>query len=1098
MDNIAIIDKNKIEDYAEVVSKLSFAFKATASKQKKLLKGIQDFLKSYLSQTKFLKNSLDAQNVVFSKKAVGDFIEIVKKAIENGLNVDKRTIENYVSTAINSLDFSDNANSVKKEISNSLKDFYQETNEALSALKQEKNKKPDSSTSSPNSKQDSNSKSSSKSDYLSKKTSNGDSITKIDIEKRLHVPKISFDESIKENFIENSKKHASWFKDKFKIKTSSFIMRKFDRKNFATKLWIPSISQLRKEYDFRLSNHTSLVIARIKSKLNILKNQISNFANEIFPFKLTTSILKFGFNIVKASIKTVTKTIHFGVSLIRGTFSFVFGAIKLATTTVLKVGTISIKFLNKTIEKITSNRLVRLTAKIATNFIFRTYVGAYILGYVIGTVVRKARDVWKSIQSFFERIKTWINTNIMEKFVNPVLDWFNKEIVDFGSFALNEVVHIFESDDGDSLTKKLGDVFDLLSLQDGNGNMLVDLNNLQRDITEYSSKILNFFSDFNLRNFLLDNVAPATGGLIGSFIGGKLGAMAGAALGTAICPGLGTAIGAVAGGMLFSIVGGNVGEGIGQVIGNFIKGKVGYKKVEDKRTAFTEYSDSFAGLRNEERKQETLDLSSVSHMNDLTSFGNAISRMKRDAISFEDATKDEIDKLESQGIQIRSSTLFKKAAIGDEAAAKQLSLLGGLDRINQQSIIREINDALNAMDEASRKSADPGIIWYNDLLDHDKNAYSTKFTLDGSRQKFAHRWNGGYGVGDKGDHFNPYLYRVFRAAMLGNLKRRLANREISVNDFLTCYEALLNPGSLLAHSLFVSFPVNDPERFQNSNAYKEVTAGNLTTDEQKYIDGDEGEKRGKGRENWIPLAVLGKGDTSTIRRNLERYGLFGIKAFRIGIKGREIDTGSLLEAGAYETNGQFITEEQYKEAIESVKASLNGQFEESKSNISNVEQILRNTYSEEEFNKLTDIQRNDLFKQIIEAQQKGEEISRSSVNTYIKAMMDNDGPLQKTLNSLKNIDSSAGNVNEQISEALKKSDNSKEIFNLFGQLNENSKEDKEFLENTVIPFLKDILGSEAKAKEFLAVVVPSRKTSEYNLREVPEELRKAKDPSEVF
>ena len=708
-----IIDKSKLENYDEVVSALRFAMKESSGKSDKAIKALREFLLDWLGNEKYQKNAIDAQNYYFSKKMAEQAIAIFK----DNATVSSKNITSYVKNALAAINLDDFFFS-KKDVDTFEKKVKSELQSIIDSIEE---------------KQDS-----SKSKSQSNKSVAGKAIDET-VKKNLHISPIDQFLNIIPNFLERNvfsnirgilKGQAANFEtDALKIIQTKHL----GSKNIFTSLYIPDISRLYKRFKRFEYMASRGIIYKTKAVIKRRAKRIKQAIDFFFPFGLVAKILKTGILLVGTGVKVVKGTLRLGINLVSSALHFALNTIKLVTGTVLKIGSASIKLLAKSLEKIGAFKLLKLTAKGMFAFL-KTYAGAYLLGYVIGSIYRNFQKILDFAKGLFHAAKLWFEEHVYIPWLEPIFNWFQKR--QFSIYA-DLIVDQFESS---TLAEGIDNVVNLFRFEDGSGRPLFDLHKIIYEFNRTIKFIKNNFTMAKAKDLVLDNLYSIGGGALGSLAGAKFGAALGA---LAFGP-----IGAVAGGIIGSLLGGWAGEKLGTILRDFIKDNASFQKIDKHGTQLEIFSREYFGLSDRSEKRAFFYAEESPAVTALQQLANDI----YDVDLYHDDTA--IRRLQEIGLNV---SVEDKTKIPE--FKKSMELFKNIGKFSYENIYAEIENASN--DLISLVDEGKGILNVSAL--EKAKAYRTPLILT----------DGFLELNDRG-HFNPLFFRIFRAIAIQREMGKLA------------------------------------------------------------------------------------------------------------------------------------------------------------------------------------------------------------------------------------------------------------------------------------------------------------------------------------
>lgn len=1089
-----LINKNDLERYDKDVSKLAFSIKAKSNEQKKFASGLENFLNDYLKNSNFIGNSIDAQNKYFVEKALNDFFALLKEKL---LETDsKNAVEKYVENAFDSVSNS-KLDDFKKLVENKLNEYGRETDSIETGQKRSNDKSNQSSSSANNVKDKETSKLSRLTQKDQKKI---EQITK----SNLYIPKLNFDifkSVLTANVSRELPVISQLFSKAFGIDLEKYYTRTFNRKQFFKKLFIPDITTLRLDYEHLLYERTygTKFYKKIRLRISKFYEVLNRELNLLFPFRIATRVLKFGIGAVSLAVSKVTKTIKLGISIVKGAFNLIHSSISFVINTIKTIGSSTISILKKTFKKISSFGIVKLTVKIATNFFFKTYVGAYILGFIIGRVVKKLKTLFSIIQNVSERVKAflkpkidWLEKNIVKPYIDPVLKWINvkfEEYSDLFRFFASEFESVLRGDN------ELSDFLDnfKITYDDKTLDIASASRKINSSIRDIEDLIDNTLSVENLKDLVITNTASLATGMAMSYFGSKIGAAIGGAIGTVVFPGIGSSVGAIAGGIIGSLLGGGMGDALGDFLAkHMIKKNAGYNKVESSRTSFMKYSDQNFEVANLDRAityGEDEGSSIFSSMTALSNFGKRASKITNLSesiilkIDFEDYFKNEIKALESEGINIRVSSIFSNLKNKEtrREAIRDISLFNNFSKkLSYENVRKEMNDVINSLNNTIDKSGINGLIMQYQLNNDD---YSSELSLSGTF-KINRNISGRY--------INPFFFRLVRAIALNRLKKKFMNREISVDEFLEEYKRLSNSNKL-PHS---EFKLLDEIKYNGKT---------LSEEEVRRIIIAEDDKINASNTQAYGINTLKEKYEEMYGKNSAPHRMFALGgSWAANVIGYYIDDNGKEYFSRHPKLQNLNTEDMLKdnEAIE-ITDNLTGlenaflAYEhESKKSLegvdkNNIKQILKSQYGFGYLEKIDQDALNAIVENVIETYKNG-----NTYHTLTAERIFSDDSFHSSFEaSLRKLVDGDKQFNaNDVAKSLKNSESNRSFMSLLSTLDANNKKDVEFINGTLIPFLKEVLSDEAKAEQLVGVLIPNWEPQEIS-KAIGNDITMAENPS---
>lgn len=741
------IDKNKLEHYNEKVSKAKFAilFKSLSNDQKETLNKLVAFLKEYLGNAKYQKQSIDAQNFYFSKRHVENIIEIFK----DNASISDKTISTYISTALKDSALDDfmfsksDVQTLEKKIKNALQSILDKVvDDKKDTETPEKEKSP---------------------------TIVAGEISKY-VKESIYIPKLNLGKTVlgflnKNVFLNlanaiNSKKFEFAGPDKI---SKNLFKRRF---TFFTKIWNPTVADIKRPFRRFEIQVTRGFVYKAKKQVRRFAKNVTGFFNILFPVVILAKVLKYGIGFVKFGVKAITKSIKFVYKTVSKAISFAVSSVKFVVRTAIRTGVGAIKLLTKTLKKVGALKLIKLSSKLLLGF-FRTHAGAYLLGFIVGTIVRKLSgifDLLKSIKdgalTIFGNVSNFINEHIMP-YLDPILTGI-KNLINAISFYGDEIYKSFNDEKENGLAAQLDTIFTNAIPTHPDFNPKI----ISSRLLKYQMMIEDVFSNVNLSDIFTEGIMTVGSGMLGSLVGAKLGA----ALGTMIFPGIGT----IAGGIIGSLLGGMGGEWLGRQLADLIKKNAAYKKVNSDESKLQKYLRQTIGANSIRSAEYFGNISSAPHVSLLRKLGS---------ISFEKSdieNSQEIKELKQYGIDLSKTFQTYKKANNINGFRDILSKFQYIDNLNYYSILNEVNSTLSRMSDLFNSSGHKGFISKVNLNDSD---YTTTLTLGPTNLT----------IKSSEANFNPLWFKVIRGYELNKLVNRLRLNQITPAAFIEEYNKLSIP-----------------------------------------------------------------------------------------------------------------------------------------------------------------------------------------------------------------------------------------------------------------------------------------------------------------
>lgn len=428
---------------------------------------------------------------------------------------------------------------------------------------------------------------------------------------------------------------------------------------------------------------------------------------------------------------------------------------------VLNLGTKTYLFLKKSYLAIAK---YTLTTDIFKAF-FKTYLGAFFLGYAIGFIYKKTRGI-------VETAKNWF-AYALEKTVGV-----RERIEKILDFAIDKSNNLFQF---------VFDLFDEIRFGDDEGilSMINEINNDLRSGTtgakidafkpfevleDVSEWIIDTFEDIDMDD-VLRNMTLGIGKTLTSVAGSVAGAAIGSAIGALGGPFAPLTV--PLGGIVGSFVGGYGGEKIGE----FLFGKkFDYKK---KKSPLENPYNNFVSRTF--RQGKTIDVPDLKEFaktadgkfNVTTKFGFAYSEIQKAKRQKEKGGTVDYSFLDRLGFQEYS--VEQRSAIADflDKSSKVLT---------HKNIVKELNATLKILTEELRDNTDlyGGANDYGNTFLHVDPFKSTIEDMIGFSKP-------------KATQQEVLMYRLYRAYVFGNLLPLLQNGVLSPKEFYDAYKSLEEP-----------------------------------------------------------------------------------------------------------------------------------------------------------------------------------------------------------------------------------------------------------------------------------------------------------------
>ena len=791
-DSNVVVKLNTLENYdasnkeLSLKSSLESALKQKFKEQFAIIEALKDFLQKCIAEKKLWAPIADRQDLYFSKKEAKDFVKIL---LQLQPKTDQKSLSGYVDKAFQKLDIS------KYTFTEKEKDSFKRT--VFKELEQVE-KKVDALAA----KNETNSESTSAAKKTSDKPNASEAVVLTDIKKleldfsrkfkkKLKLPKLKLkstfsflQDNVFSNFRTAVKSHNFTFTD-----LSGKLIEEKAKKGYYNKfgIWNPKISDLKTPFDDFTSKWTWEASYQIKDSIRRFAKKYTKklvgFLDMFFPFVFTFKVLKFGFKLAKGLFGFGSKVFSFVYKTASKGLSYISSGFKFVTSTIKKVGGTTVKYLKKTLDKVSNLGLFKFTKKILFGFL-QTPVGAFVLGYIVGTIYKSV----KKLLNFISKVKTFIvekftyAKEILDKYVitpyiNPILDWLQKK-EEAGEFYFEIVKSVF-GDKYDKEEKSFGQrittLINLFSLRDGEGHAL----GLIQDTVDGINGFYEFVQKLTLENigkFALQAGGRMVGGLIGSSIGGMLG----------LIPGLGIILGPIGG-----IIGGWLGE---KVAGGIIDLMTEKSKIKTDQKSEESELDKFI--------RQNLGGKMLTEYAE-SSFGDmGRSRSLSSAISLGEIAKTSLDLEKEPGLEkfSRDWGINLKAKLAGADTAERTKLiddirdLSKIGNISYPKIQKEISDSIaemtqildrNGPEENWRdnhgKYSPRGFMTWTDIisLGNPDNYLNTAINLKGTKQRFSFTKDE-----LEGSAINPYWLKISRTIAYLNAYRALQAKQITPFQFL--------------------------------------------------------------------------------------------------------------------------------------------------------------------------------------------------------------------------------------------------------------------------------------------------------------------------
>lgn len=1041
------IDKNKLEHYNEKVSKAKFAilFKSLSNDQKETLNKLVAFLKEYLGNAKYQKQSIDAQNFYFSKRHVENIIEIFK----DNASISDKTISTYISTALKDSALDDfmfsksDVQTLEKKIKNALQ----------SILDKVVDDKKDTETP----------------EKEKSQTIVAGEISKY-VKENIYIPKLNLGKTVlgflnKNVFLNlanaiNSKKFEFAGPDKI---SKNLFKKRF---TFFTKIWNPTVADIKRPFRRFEIQVTRGFVYKAKKQVRRFAKNVTGFFNLLFPVVILAKVLKYGIGFVKFGVKAITKSIKFVYKTVSKAISFAVSSVKFVVRTAIRTGVGAIKLLTKTLKKVGALKLIKLSSRLLLGF-FRTHAGAYLLGFIVGTIVRKLSgilDLLKSIKdgalTIFGNVSNFINEHIMP-YLDPILTGI-KNLIDAISFYGDEIYKSFNDEKENGLVAQLDSIVTNLMPTHPDFNPDVIGMKLER----YQIWIEEVFSSANLKGIIIDGALRFGGAMLGSLVGAHLGS----ALGNVIFPG----IGGIAGGIIGSMLGGMGGEWLGKQLGDLIKENAGFTEVQSSESRLQKYLRQTVGARN------------LYEFEKYGSAGNAAFSALRNLgnIAYEETdllNSPQVKQLQRYGFNIRG--YISNSTVSNEQKRQTLSQLNNIGNLSYYNVLAEINETFSEITNIlnSHNSLDKGIMWVGDVKN---KKFITNLYLGNDQKLDLNRF---IGTEHNGAPFNPYWYKISRAIAINNLVSNLLFRKIDPINFIDTFNSFSDPSKLIKYlntnklKIHIDNIAFNPEdriyrRFDSDelkmvDAYMEKYNPDFFYMMQWKKEWDEAVANGDNE-----MARYAKGEYERYKANYEYYlkennfdktqileyipltnSLFA--------KLKTINVKKLLTSTENEFKFRFLNQGTSQNSIfDSLISELSSKYDTSLISKQNLEYRLQQYSNEIEI--MSDIEFKDFLRKLII-----NDIETSGQGTPELARM----ALEAQIGSRLRLPESNGKtLSEMTSDELKKAfegadGNNMEIAALIATYKEMTGEDSDFLRERILPFVENLIKQGANAQTIYGI-----------------------------
>ena len=758
IDNLTV-DKSLLTRYEEKVSELKLAMKASSVKPNSAIDKLKDFFEEYFKES-YQKHVLDSQNFYFAKQATRQFIELVRENIDSVLS--DTDYEKYVSEALKKVDLSKyllsktSIDKIKKDASSYFKSILDIIDFNFGAKTKQNNQ------------------ASNERNVESKKTrlaKNAENFVK----RNLSEPEVNLafiSGFLKANVFSNFSKILHRQTLAFDKSSITLIdSKKTGFKVAFTKLWVPPLKTLNRSFRHFERSITFGITHRVRRSFKKLGKSVYGTIDSFFPLTFFTGIFKISKFIVGTGLKLIKGVLHLGVSVISKSLHFAFSGIKFVTGLTLKIGVGAVKLMTKTLSKIGVFKAFKFTAKILFGFL-KSYPGAYLLGYVVGTIYRNFKAITDFANDLFKRASDAFNEHVYKPFIAPIIDWFQGSKFDF---YLREILQATK--DGLSVE----DIDSLFAIKDVHtGRSILDSKTISNDIDKATSAVTELINNATFDNLVYKVAMP----LGGSILGGALGSKFGAALGFAVAGPVGSFIG----GALGYLAGLSFGGEVGEQLGNLFIDKGGFTEVKRSESRFQQIARESMGS-SDVVENVYFDIGKSRTIEELSEIGRSAAEISFHAPTTpgeSDALMELASPLISKGLLSQQDISSIREGNGPftlEAFQTHMEEFSRISSLNYNAIHAETNNAFGRLNVLLNDKMHKGFIMGSMVADSD---YTSNLTLHESGVLRIPRRVGGKLV-------NPFWFKAIRAAELQNLVVQLAHGQISIVDFFKEYDIANNP-----------------------------------------------------------------------------------------------------------------------------------------------------------------------------------------------------------------------------------------------------------------------------------------------------------------
>lgn len=797
MENIQEININNLQNYNNEVGNyandLKNTFQGIHETTKIIIKIIADFLYKNLYTEKFLKQTIDLQNVYFSNKIVKDFISIVNE----NQSISEKTISEYISKSFEKLSLDGESNLEefffsKTDLLKFKKDINKKLSEIVSFLEENKESAKKSLKSESENKKN-NDKDSEKKEPAKESTKKELEKTSIDIDsffskKIINRINLKIKQNTESNFniINNFLKENVFnnFKNIIERKKISFSEDFDDIINYVI---VDPFKYLKLSNIFRnvFNLSKSIINLKVGKLISNAGKKLYNAINLIFPIGLILDLMLLGKVLINGGIKGVKRILSFGYGLVSKPLKYTFDFVKNISNKIKDIGLKTFNFFKKINSKLDGFFSLKITMDIIKGF-FKSHSGAYILGYFIGFIYGGVKLIIDYAKNLITKAKLWFEKNIYEPWIYPILNGMAtyKDII-LADFQTEETVKgLIKTDNIDEIVEITKNI---------------DRHLRQNNILETIGNIIKFIeidlSRGNLKEKFLDTAYSMTFGTLGGAIGGKIGM----ALGTLLpIPILGSILGAIVGSIGGELLGSLLGDTIRKIVKQNIK-----SDVKSPQSEFMRYSEENLNpiVPNATYRSIVPDYSESQSIQAITELSKEVSDTVFDIDQIQNEFK-------LQGINLGINFKELENAEEKEKYYSQLRLFKNLDNLSFKKIETEIKNTVFKWTDKLRKTGNGSI-----LLDNvDDSDYKTSLTIDGNELSIDRRTMSFEDIDIPFLNINPFAYKIFRATKLYELMYKLSSREIPLlgeNGFYENYMILSDPLKTLKKYKSETFNYND-------------------------------------------------------------------------------------------------------------------------------------------------------------------------------------------------------------------------------------------------------------------------------------------------